>query len=396
MESLEQRSTGRWTSICLVVLSLAGIARADFAFGEPVNMGSAINSPSSDYGACVSADGLELYFTSERTGGFGAADIWVSTRQSIHDPWNPPTNLGPTVNGPYNDSYPTLSSNGLTLYFSDAYSGTPRSGGLGAGDIWMTTRSSRNAPWGAPVNMGTPINSSTLDMSPTISEDGLILIFTSNKHAGGLGSWDLWMATRADIQDPWDTPVNLGPAINSPNWEGECGMSCDGMAIFYGSGRASIVGAIDIWMSIRKTPADPWDVAVNLGPIVNSSSNDGTARVSPDMRTLYFCSDRAGGFGSYDLFEAPIIPMVDLDGDGNVGTEDIVSLIEFWGQSDSTMDVGPGPWGDGIIDATDLEVFLIGQSIHSHEISLQTNSTGRQTAELPAPATPGCHHLFFA
>jgi hypothetical protein len=78
-----------------------GSAKADFVFGTPENLGPVINSASSDYSACVSADGLELYFCSERTGGFGAGDIWISTRQSVNDPWGPPTNFGSTVNSPY-------------------------------------------------------------------------------------------------------------------------------------------------------------------------------------------------------------------------------------------------------------------------------------------------------
>ncbi len=333
-----------------------GSVKADFVFGEPVSLGSVINSAWSDYGACISADGLELYFCSERAGGFGAADIWVSTRQNVNEPWDSPANLGAAVNGPYNESYPSLSSDGLTLYFSDYYSGTPRSGGLGAGDIWMTTRSIHGAPWGTPVNLGPPLNSSTLDMSPTISGDDLTLIFTSNNRAGGRGSWDLWMSTRAGMQDPWGPPVNLGPAVNTGNWEGECALSWDGGAVFFGSGRAGIAGAIDLWMSIRKTLADPWDVAVNLGPVINSSSNDGTARVSPDMRTLYFCSDRPGGFGSYDLYETPIIPLVDLNGDGIVNVKDVVVMTEHWGENYPLCDIGPMPWGDGIVDVQDLVV----------------------------------------
>jgi Tol biopolymer transport system component len=340
--------------VLLTVLYITVGVRADFIFGEPVNLGPIINSASSDHSACISADGLELYFASERAGGFGAADIWVSTRQSIDDSWDPPTNLGAAVNGTSGDSYPSLSSDGLTLYFSDYYSGTPRPGGLGAGDIWMTTRSIHGAPWGTPVNLGPPLNSSTLDMSPTISGDGLTLIFTSNNRAGGRGSWDLWMSTRAGMQDPWGPPVNLGPAVNTGNWEGECALSWDGGAVFFGSGRAGIAGAIDLWMSIRKTFADPWDVAVNLGPVINSSSNDGTARVSPDMRTLYFCSDRPGGFGSYDLFEAPIIPVVDLNGDGIVDASDMCIIVDHWGENYSLCDIGPGPWGDGIVDVQDL------------------------------------------
>jgi hypothetical protein len=342
----------------LTVLFVAGGVKADFFFGEPQNMGQAINSPYSDYSACISTDGLELYFCSERPGGFGAGDIWVSTRKSTNDPWDPPSNLGSTVNSSYNESYPSLSSDGLTLYFSDAYTGSPRPGGLGGGDIWMTTRPSRDASWSEPVNVGAPINSSNLDMSPTISGDGLTLVFTSNNRARGTGSWDLWMSTRISVQDPWGLPVNLGTAVNSGAWDGECGLSWDGLVVLYDSGRTGIFGAIDMFMSIRKTLADPWFTAFNLGPVINSSSNDGTPRVSADMKTLYFCSNRPGGFGSYDLFEAPIIPILDFNGDGIVEIGDLLFLIESWGQDDSTTDIGPAPWGDGIVDVQDLEVLM--------------------------------------
>jgi len=342
----------------LTALFVAVGVKADFFFGEPQNMGQAINSPSSDYSACTSTDGLELYFCSERPGGFGAGDIWISTRKSVNDPWDPPSNLGSTVNSPYSDSYPSLSSDGLTLYFSDTYTGSPRPGGLGGGDIWMTTRPSRSASWSEPVNVGAPINSSNLDMSPTISGDGLTLVFTSNNRTGGTGSWDLWMSTRISVQDPWGPPVNLGTAVNSGAWDGECGLSWDGRIVLYDSGRTGIFGAVDMFMSIRKTLADPWATAFNIGPVINSSSNDGTPRVSADMKTLYFCSDRPGGFGSYDLFEAPIIPIVDFNGDGKVGLEDLVRLIESWGKDDPSVDIGPGPWGDGIVDVEDLEVFM--------------------------------------
>jgi len=354
MKASQSRNIKQLLFVLLTVLNIARGVRADFIFGEPVNLGSVINSARSDYGACISVDGLELYFCSERSDGFGSADIWVSTRQSVNDPWDSPTNLGSTVNSPYSDSYPSLSSDGLTLYFSDAYSGSPRPGGLGAGDIWMTTRPSRSASWSAPVNMGAPINSSNLDISPTISGDGLTLVFTSNNRAGGIGSWDLWMSTRVSMQDPWGPLVNLGPTVNSGAWDGEGGLSLDGRAVLYDSGRSGIVGAVDILMSTRKTLADPWAVAVNLGPVVNSSGNDGTPRVSPDMKTLYFCSDRPGGFGSYDLFEAPIIPLVDLNGDGIIDSADMCIMVDYWGTDNSLCDIGPMPWGDGTVDVQDL------------------------------------------
>jgi len=342
--------------LALALCTVAKVAKADFTFGTPTNLGPVVNSASSDYGTCLSADGLEMYFTSERPGGFGSGDIWVSTRQSVNDPWGPPANLGEPVNGPYSESYPSLSSDGLTMYFSDAYSSVPRPGGLGGGDIWITTRPTRSDPWTAPVNLGAPINSFNLDMSPTISGDGLTLVFTSNNRAGGLASWDMWMSMRASVQDLWGQPVNLGSTVNSGNWDGECGISWDGLALFYGTGRTGIVGAIDIWMSTRKTLADSWTVGVSLSAVVNSSSNDGTARVSPDMRTLYFCSDRSGGLGSYDLFEAPIIPLVDFNGDRIVDSADMCTMVEHWHTDYPLCDIGPAPWGDGIVDVEDLKV----------------------------------------
>jgi hypothetical protein len=342
--------------VFLIVLCITGYVKADFLFGEPQNMGPIINSASNEAGITLSSDGLELYFSSERSGGRGNYDIWVSTRQSVNDPWDSPANIGSTVNSSYSESYPSLSSDGLTLYFSDAYSGSPRSGGIGGGDIWMTTRPSRSASWGTPMNVGAPINSSNLDMSPTISGDGLTLVFTSNNRAGGMGSWDIWMSTRVSVQDPWGPPVNLGITVNSAAWDGECGLSWDGRTVLYDSGRTGIFGAVDMFMCIRKILADPWANAINLGPVINSSSNDGTPRFSADMRTIYFCSDRPGGFGGYDLFEAPVIPIVDLNGDGIVDSADMCTMVDHWGGDYPLCDIGPAPWGDGIVDIHDLIV----------------------------------------
>ena len=174
-----------------IILILCGDAMADFTFGPAQNLGPTLNTTSADGGGgTTSAGGLELYFCSDRPGGSGATDICVSKRQSVKDPWGPPANLGPMVNSPYSEDYPSLSSDGLTLYFSDFYSGSPRPGGLGGPDIWMTTRPSRSDPWTTPVNLDAPVNNSSLEISPTISGDGLTLVFTSNRN-GGMSGWDL-------------------------------------------------------------------------------------------------------------------------------------------------------------------------------------------------------------
>jgi hypothetical protein len=162
------------------------------------------------------------------------------------------------------------------------------------------------------------------------------------------------MSTRVSEQDPWSPPINLGSSVNSGDWDGECSLSGDGLVVFFGSGRVGIAGAIDLWMSARKTLADQWSTTINLGPVINSSSNDGTARVSSNMKTLYFCSNRPDNYGSYDLFEAPIIPVVDLNGDGIVDAADMCTIVDYWGEDYPLCDIGPAPWGDGKVDSQDL------------------------------------------
>jgi len=340
----------------LLALGLATeVANADFIFGKPQNLGPVVNTASGDASNCTSADDLELYFASDRPGGFGDFDLWVSTRKSINDPWGPPVNLGAALNSQSVEGYPSLSSDGLTLYFSDAYFGPTRPGGLGGADIWMTTRASHSALWATPVNVKVPINSSSNELGPTISGDNLILIFGSNR-AGGSGGYDLWMSTRASVQEPWGPPVNLGASVNSSTNDMECGLSADGLALFFCSNRGGGVGSYDLWMTTRKSRGNPWGQAVNLGPIVNSTADDSAPGVSSDMRTLYFNSSRQGGFGSYDLGEAPIIPILDFNSDEKVDLKDFSRLAQYWGLNESSVDMGPMPWGDGIVDAQDLTV----------------------------------------
>ena len=102
-----------------------------------------LNDPNvQDQGATISRNGRELIFWSggqsrTRPGSVGLADLWVSTRRSIRDPWSAPENLGAPVNSPFADLEPVLSTDGRTLFFS---SGSARRPGLGMTDIWMTTR----------------------------------------------------------------------------------------------------------------------------------------------------------------------------------------------------------------------------------------------------------------
>ena len=223
-------------------------------------------------------------------------------------------------------------------------------GSRGGGDIWQTTRASTDDPWSEPVNLGLTINGPYYDTQPSISADGLSLFFASDR-PDGYGDRDIWFSTRATINDPWSEPKNLGAGINSPSRDSGPDISSDGLTLFFDSRRPGGYGLDDVYVTRRATTDDPWGVPKNLGPIVNNSNYNYTPCISTDGSILYFSSN------DY-LRQAPIIPIVDFNGDGNIDTDDLLIMIDNWGTDESLCDIGPTPLGDGVVDIEDLTVFI--------------------------------------
>jgi len=221
-------------------------------WGTPENLGSTVNSSKSEVCACISGDGLELYFESyNRPGGYGTFDLWVTKRPTKDDNWGPPENLGPIVNGTSGEGGPWISSDGLELYFN-----SNRYGGCGSWDIWVTRRVTINDPWEQPINLGAVVNSSAEEGAPFISADGLLLFFSGGYYGpirpGGFGNADMWLTRRASVSEPWGTPVNLGPIVNSPSLD--CGprISPDGCTLYFSSERPGGFGGVfgDIYQAL--------------------------------------------------------------------------------------------------------------------------------------------------
>ena len=344
-----------------------GLANADFTFGTPTRLDPPINSAFDiDTTPCISPDGLELYFDSWREGsilkpdGGRSEDIWVAMRATTEDEWGAPVNLGPPVNSTYNDWGPSLSADGLEFYFNSVN----RPGGYGLYDIWVTSRETISDPWGEPVNLGPTVNSSWNDVSPCISPDGLELFFSSER-SGGYGSGDIWVTTRATRDDPWSEPVNLGPEVNGPYGDGFPSISADGLQLFFSSGfpmgvwspRPGGFGECDLWVTRRASKDEPWGKPVNLGPIVNTANDEFTPSISSDASMLYFSSMIPNtGWNNMDLWQVEILPAVDFNGDGIVDAADVCIMVDHWGENSSLCDIGPTPFGDGIVDVEDLIV----------------------------------------
>jgi len=330
------------------------VAQADFVFGTPTNLGSIVNSSAWDGSPAISADGLTLYFRSMRPGPH-TPSIWRATRATKYDPWNTSVNSAALLNSGRYDNTPCISADGLTLYFSSG-----RNGGHGNADIWVCTRETTERQWGAAKNLGELVNSLAEEWQPSVSADGLPLFFGSNR-AGGYGDYDMYVTMRPSRSVPWGPAENLGPTVNHERLDGNPNISADGLTLFFASDRPGGYGSQDLWMTTRVTTEDPWTEPVNLGPRVNSSATEAEPSISADGQTLYF-SDwpdlRPGGFGEADLWQVSIEPMVDFNNDGIVNIKDLTEFIEHWGLEDAVHDLAPPPFGDGLVDEQDLEVLM--------------------------------------
>jgi hypothetical protein len=114
-----------------------------------------------------------------------------------------------------NDTHPAISKDGLSLYFAST-----RVGGFGDYDLWVSHRDSLDACWGAPVNLGSPVNTSAREFAPNLSPDGHWLFFHSKRQPGSCGNGavqELWVAHREDPSNDlgWEAPINLGCAVNA-------------------------------------------------------------------------------------------------------------------------------------------------------------------------------------
>jgi len=342
--------------------SLAGfgvaVAQADFTFGELVNLGATINTGEFS-SPCSSADGLELYLTHDRFVGndWVGADIYVARRATLDGEWDVPVSLGESVNATDPDMLyaanwlPCISANGLSLYFThDAGE---------AGRIYVAKRATKQDNWGTPVSVGMAVNAEAA-WQPYISADELELYFHSDR-PGGHGESDLYVTTRASVNDEWGAPVNLGPTVNSPAWDNSPSISPDGLLLSFGSTRPGGLGDFDVYVARRTTKTEPWGPAINAGPIINSALYAWAPKISFDGSLLYFMSDRVGGYPPAeldDIWRASILPVVDFNADGKVDLADLVALIDHWGTDNTLYDIGPYAWGDGKVDIQDLKAFV--------------------------------------
>ncbi len=221
----------------------------------------------------------------------------------------------PAFNTSFLDGCPLMSRDGKKFYMA-----SNRPGGEGKIDIWVASRASESDPWGAPVNVGRPINSADDDFCPTIDRDGHRFFFVSDRAtwAGGpaCGGTDIY-ATRFRSDGSAEEPVNLGCDWNGgPNSAaGEASPSPlpesgSGPSLYFSSARAggfsgespgAIVGDQDVYVS--RSHGGVYGRA-DLVSGINSSSEDAQPNIRKDGLEIFFFSTRAGGVGAADIYAA--------------------------------------------------------------------------------------------
>ncbi|MFZ6010861.1 MAG: OmpA family protein [Bacteroidota bacterium] len=193
-------------------------------WNEPQSISKNINTRLNEGTCTISADGRKLIFTScVGREGHGSCDLYESRK--IGNDWTEPKNLGSNVNSADWESQPSLSADGRTLYFV-----SDRRGGAGRRDIWVTTLSEKGA-WTRAKNIGKPINTVYDEISPFIHVNNKILYFASNGLVG-FGGYDIFSSER-DTSKTWSNPVNIGAPINNHEDQFSLFITADGKKGYY-------------------------------------------------------------------------------------------------------------------------------------------------------------------
>jgi len=196
---------------------------------QPSKPLTAINTELNEAAQSISADGKFMVFTAcDRRGGKGTCDLYYS--EVKNGEWTPTTNIGAPINTKYWESQPSISADGSTLYFV-----SNRPGGKGEKDIWVSQRD-RSGKWSEPNNLGEMINTEEEDKAPFIHPDGQTLYFTSDGHPT-IGGQDLFYS-RKDEKGEWQKPENLGYPINTTGHDVGLIISLDGKTAYFSSDRA--------------------------------------------------------------------------------------------------------------------------------------------------------------
>ena len=258
-----------------------------------INLGKSINTAHDEYFPFVNNQEDLMYYTS-RIDADHDENLLIARRNADRDgPWNYDGAME-SFNTNQNEGMTTVVRDQRTVFFTAC----GREGVLGPCDLWEGRLKGRKIVDAKTVTGYT--NSPDWESQASVSCDGTTLYFASNR-PGGLGGTDIWTAQRLP-DGRWGAPSNLGPNVNTPGDEEAPFITNDGDALYFSSTGHLGMGEQDIFQT-RQTEPGRWSKPINLGPPVNSSYRELGLFLSADNKTGYFASDRAGGQGGMDIYK---------------------------------------------------------------------------------------------
>jgi hypothetical protein len=303
------RSRTRILTVVAVGLSILGVAGSALAWSSAQKVdtmngnNSELNTPSVDGCPIQSPDGLSLYMASNRPGGKGGLDVWMATRSSASASWGAPQNLGEPVNSAADDFCPTpVGKNGLFFVSREALPGA-----CGQGDIYFTHRNA-SGTWVEPERLlcaPAGPNSDLDEQGPSwVDVSGKLRgpkhLYFSRSSATPAVAGEVYVSSRQN-------GARFGPAtavaeLNDATANDiQPNVRADGLEVVFSSNRAGGAGAQDIWISARASVTDPWSAPTNLGGATNTAAAETRPSLSRDGNQLLF-GRAPGPEGGSDIY----------------------------------------------------------------------------------------------
>lgn len=265
----------------------------------PVNMGGGVNSEWDEYLATLTADEQELIFTVKRPRDEKTICTFCITEEDFYfslfedSVWKPRKPLGPPVNSSYNEGAQTISPDGKYLFFTLCNAES----GYGSCDLYWSKRV--GGKWSRPRNFGAPVNTPAWESQPSIAPDGKTIYFVSNRE-GSIGGTDIWKTEMLE-EGLFSIPVNLGPVINTESEETAPFIHPDGTTLYFVSDGHIGMGGRDLFFSTLLADGS-WSTPLNMGYPINTHADELSIFINASGTRAYYASDKEGGFGGMDIY----------------------------------------------------------------------------------------------